>query len=171
MVIRDITNQSMYKKDEHGFDRFKEDLEIEDGYIVSRLFPAAGFSDKDGNDVSAWLPDIVIVKPNDEVVKVNGRHIAAVSPAEVIHFCFTPAVEGGNKAEETPFYVFKDAFESENHKGDVYIMRYDMTGECDGHIAEGSIWYSGIENRDVTLHGSGEDLIDMFKKRLTKFQM
>lgn len=140
------------------------------GYIVAHLCAPRGYLKEDGKtDGDAWLPEIVILKPEkgSSIDVQLYSYILAKSPAKIYAFAFEPSWRGIFKLKN-PVFTFREGFVPdpiypEESKGDLVVHLYNLTGDYDKFIQSGSLPYSSDINRRIILHGAKRDLEAMLK--------
>jgi len=170
-MVREITNQEMLTIVD-GMERYADPLLLNTGYLVSRTFPCRGYVKKNAEYGDAWLPSILVIKPNDNDIKVFGRNIAAASPSEVNLFQLVPSYGEYKQIsdKEVLLHEVKDAFVTQEDVANIMIRKFDITGDADNvSIGPGVIMYSGIDHRDITLHGEADDLEKMLSQTMENF--
>jgi len=162
MVLEEIKNEDMVKKG--GL--YADPLIFTEGYIVVRAFATTAYTKEDGKGGDAWLPWIYIFMPKeDSPVKIGGPFIVAKGPAEAYGLSFRPTWERDIIEDKDVIHVFKKAFVSEGSIGDFLVRKLNLTGiNDDNNLEPGRLSYSGIDYRDVTLHGN---CLDDLEKMLT----
>jgi hypothetical protein len=139
-------------------------LTLKSGILVAKTYSPRGYINKEGGDENAWLPDIILCEASkDAPIEVRGRAIIAKSPANHFELIFTPSWNKKEKNKEGFVYLFKNAFipEEKEGVGNIIVCKYDLSGRNDGNIVSGSISYSGVDCRDITLRGKKNELENM----------
>jgi hypothetical protein len=157
--MKEILNERFVKEG-----MYVNPLTIDNGLIVARTFSPRGYLNKKGEDESAWLPDIIICEANKNApVKATGRGIIAKSPAKSYGLQFNPSWNEKERKGKQIIYTFEKAFipEEKDEIGDILVQMYNSTKLYDSYIPSGMIIYSGIDNRNITLHGQINDLENM----------
>ena len=158
MAIKEFSNADMLANH-----MYVDPKVLTDGYLTVRSYMTSSYTKRDGSDGDAWLPWIHVFVPKGVVapVKLHGRYVMAESPAEAYGIPFQPSWKADAALDSDVLHVFQKAFKLEDGVADVVTKMHDMTGAGDRHIIPGSFGYTGIDYRDVTLHGSLEDLETM----------
>ncbi len=157
--MKEIPNERFVEKG-----MYVNPLTFRNGLIVARAFPPRGYIKKLGKEGDAWLPEIIICEAKENApVKITGRGIVAKSPAQFYVLQFNPNWNEKENKNKNMIYRFYNSFIPQEIEeiGDIAVIKHKITGHYDGYNTPGEIFYSGISNRDITLHGSKSDLENM----------
>lgn len=164
--MQEITNKEMIKG--NGF--YSNPLVFNKGFVVIRAYGPREYIAKDNKKSDAWLPDIMVFSPTENsLVSVEGAFIVAKSPTKISCFYFNPSWNKQNNSKEIIF-TFKNSFKKANNDlGNLAVKYFNLTSYGDKNITPGSIPYTGIGNRDITLYGSKNELEKMLSLAVQKF--
>lgn len=157
--------------DEDGF-RYVNPRSFHRGLVVARVFAPRAYVDENSEEVSAWLPEVLVCQPyQGQKVQVMGAGIYASSPAKVHGLFFEPSWNETTKYAHEPIFRFGDGFKhADGVSGDLLVWDVEMTGMNDNYsVTPGLMDYSNLDNRDVVLYGPKKELREMIKTASMSF--
>jgi hypothetical protein len=187
MTVKVIANDSMV---ERKTGTFVNPMTFADGIVFVRSYAPSSYVKRIREEGNAWLPRIYIYQPNETAtVMVTGGAIYSKKAVKTNRLRFTPTYGWLTDAETKDIaHVFKDAFLTEEDTGDLAVLRHvhkptqaDIDEDAKHNLADlvktvtstewigenyGEQGYSSIDNRDMTVHASMEDLDSLLEMAL-----
>ena len=151
---------------------YNNSIERTRGLVVARTFSIREYINKKGFNDHALLPEIIICEASkDAPIIVSGRGIIAKGPALIYALQFNPIHNEGRGKDEKRVHIFGKAFipQEKDEIESIAVIKNNLTGSYDDKNIAGKISCSGIENRDITLHGHANELEMMLSAAVDSF--